>query len=468
MNTYTNPVIAITDVDHGDPAVLKYNGIYYLYHTDGHAIPVYRSMDLVNWEKMGVALHASEDPTHWAQIDLWAPEIIHDNGLFYMYVTGAMKNEEGKGDDRVRHIGVAMSQSPLGPFQLAEQPLTNEWSIDAHPFKDDDGQFYMYYNVRNEFTKGPNGVIGTGNVVDRMIDLTTLEGNPTMVVKPEYPWEGNKDHTFFWNEGPFVKKHNGTYYQMYSAGFFGDDTYGLYYATSKQPMGNKGMDDKGWCKWGNGKPILKTNDACFGPGHHVVVKGPNGVDDYFIYHGYQPEENVRRRRVYVGKFHWEEDHICLEEPTQDPIPLPSQPTVDCRLSLAVEKINATLEKHLLADYFFETSLICQTSEKNPTVSGKAFYQDEKNYIHWDLAAAEQMITLMVMKDGQEILTKQRNLPEEFKQTAFHLMQIEKRKGKLCLAIDHVQYFAIEIPAEFTKGIVQLDVDEAAGTILTRL
>lgn len=214
-----------------------------------------------------------------------------------MYVTGAVMKEDGSGDDGIRRIGVATSTCPSGPFILEAEPLTNEWSIDAHPFKDEDGSYYLFYNVRNDYTKGPNGVIGTGNVVDRMIDLKTLSGNPTLVTKPEHLWEGNKEHSFFWNEGPFVLKRNGTYYQMYSAGFYGDDTYGVYYATSPTPIGTEGMNDKGWSKWQGGQPILKTNEACLGPGHHVVTKGPNGLDDYIVYHGYEPGESEQKRRV---------------------------------------------------------------------------------------------------------------------------------------------------------------------------
>ena len=66
---YHNPVISVSDVDHGDPAILKYNGKYYLYHTGQYEILVYESTNLVDWEKIGVALAASKDQNHWAQVD---------------------------------------------------------------------------------------------------------------------------------------------------------------------------------------------------------------------------------------------------------------------------------------------------------------------------------------------------------------------------------------------------------------
>ena len=57
--------------------------------------------NLVDWEKIGVALTAPKDKNHWAQVDLWAPEIIHFNGTFYMYVTGAMTKADGSADDEI-------------------------------------------------------------------------------------------------------------------------------------------------------------------------------------------------------------------------------------------------------------------------------------------------------------------------------------------------------------------------------
>ncbi|TMW71384.1 glycoside hydrolase family 43 protein [Alteribacter natronophilus] len=379
--TYKNPIISVKGLDHGDPAVLKHNGMYYLYHTGPRTVPVYRSPDLVNWEPCGTALKASDDQTHWAQIDLWAPEVIYDNGVFYMYVTGAVRREDGGADDGIRRIGVAKSLSPEGPFSLAEQPLTDEWSIDAHPFKDDDGSWYMFYNVRNEHTRGPSGVIGTGNVVDRMASLESLSGHPAMVVKPEHEWEGNKENTFFWNEGPFILKRRGIYYQMYSAGFFGDDTYGVYYATSNVPIGNGGMTDQSWNKWRGGEPILKTNDACHGPGHHVVVKGPDGVEDFIVYHGYEPDEDLPERRVRLGRLFWEKDHIRLEPPVTWERPLPRTADFDGRFMTDAGEINEGLAGHVYEDFLFETNAAF-TGEKGEEAGGHLAYIDENTHLSW--------------------------------------------------------------------------------------
>jgi GH43 family beta-xylosidase len=444
---YKNPVISIAGVDHGDPAVLKFNGMYYLYHTGGTEVPVYRSTDLVNWEKCGAALQASEDPDHWAQIDLWAPEVIFENGTFYMYVTGAKKKEDGTANDDIRRIGVATSQSPTGPFTLSPRPLTSEWSIDAHPFKDEDGTFYMFYNVRNEYTRGPGGYIGCGNVVDRMIDLTTLSGNPTMVVKPEFLWEGNKEKTWFWNEGPFVLKKDGVYYQMYSAGHFADDTYGVYYATSTVPMGTGGMEDRSWAKWRGGKAILETNEHCLGPGHHVVVKGPNGIEDYAVYHGYEKGEKTRERRVRVGRLEWRGDKLWIEPPSGDELSIPAGPTYDGRFIDSVKDLNKGLSQHKLEAYLFETNI--RLDESGGWAGGEAFAQGASNKVEWRLCAEDRSFRVKQTVEGEVRSEVRVPIREGFNVTVYHHLKIIKNVDHITFYLDGLFIYALV--SELEKG-----------------
>ena len=46
------------------------------------------------------------------------------------------------------HLSVATSDSPLGPFTQTKEeqkPMHEGKEIDAHVFKDDDGQYYIYF-----------------------------------------------------------------------------------------------------------------------------------------------------------------------------------------------------------------------------------------------------------------------------------------------------------------------------------
>lgn len=438
---YQNPVINIEGMDHGDPAVLKYNGTYYLYHTGHKEIPVYQSTNLIDWEACGIALKASEEDVHWAQIQLWAPEVIYENGTFYMYVTGAVKDDQGHAIDAIRRIGVAKSTSPLGPFTLSPTPLTNEWSIDAHPFKDDDGQYYMFYNVRNEFTTGPNNVIGTGNVVDRMVDLETLSQMSSLVVRPEHSWEGNKDHSFFWNEGPFVVKREGTYYQMYSAGFFGDDTYSVSYATSDFPLGKEqGMTTKGWKKWNEGKAILHSNEACLGPGHHVVVKGPNGLDDYIVYHGYEREAKIGRRKVRVGRTFFQNQHIEIEPPTKESLPYPGLPTFDGRQITNIETINDHLRQHQYKNYLFETN-VRFSGGKEDAHHFTVQVNSEEEMLECIIDRKKRVVSIHKHVNAKKCAEEVRVLNSSFRFEVYHSLKVMCENNLISVYLDGVRLYS---------------------------
>jgi GH43 family beta-xylosidase len=318
-HVFRNPVInANQGEDHGDPFVLKVGDTYYLYHTGRSAISLYTSQDLVHWTFEGPVLEASTDPDHWAQVDLWAPEVFCQDGVYYLYVAGTRFQADGRADDRVRRQGIARAESPRGPFRWDPAPLTDEWSIDGHPFRDEDGSLWLFYNIRTEATRFWDGTTGCGNVVDRLLAPDRLEGRQVPVAFPNKRWEGSKEGTWYWNEGPCVLKRRGVYYQMYSGGFFADDTYGVGFATAPAPRGP-------WTKY-PGNPILRTGRGIRGPGHHCVVKGPDGVTPYVAYHGYIPGE--KGRKVHIDRLYWAGDRLVVAGPTDGEQPEPAGPVYD--------------------------------------------------------------------------------------------------------------------------------------------
>ena len=80
--TFTNPVYPHS---FPDPFVLKFRGEYFAYCTgdapDGNVFGILRSSDLVDWTPVGSAMSplASRPPYYWA------PEVVYDNGKFYLY-----------------------------------------------------------------------------------------------------------------------------------------------------------------------------------------------------------------------------------------------------------------------------------------------------------------------------------------------------------------------------------------------
>lgn len=287
-----NPVISEPGRDHGDPFVLDFLGTYYLFHTGTDGVYAYTSRDLAAWRPRGKVLEPSSD-TAWAQTDFWAPEVVYRDGEFLMYVAATRLNARGTADDDARRLGVARAQHPLGPYTLDRQPLLDDWAIDGHPFRDVNGTWWLFYNVRNSATRFL-GATGCGNVVAELERSDSVSGPPHKVAFPSELWEGKRDHSWFWNEGATVLERRGTYYHMYSGGFYGDETYGVGLATAASPTGP-------WLKDPD-NPLFVSGERIRGPGHHSLLLAPDGVTPYACYHGYVAGQSGRK--IHLDRLHW--------------------------------------------------------------------------------------------------------------------------------------------------------------------
>jgi beta-xylosidase len=119
-----------------------------------------------------------------------------------MYVAGTSVGPDGRALEAERRLGLARSDSPQGPYQLDEAPLVPDtWSIDGHPFQDEDGRLWLFYNVRTPATRFL-GRPGSGTVVDRLLAPDELAGEPTEWRFPSERWEGSSTATPSGTRGP--------------------------------------------------------------------------------------------------------------------------------------------------------------------------------------------------------------------------------------------------------------------------
>jgi hypothetical protein len=179
--TFSNPLPGAVL---GDPFVLPWRGRFYLFGTndgpplsDGRAIPVLRSEDLIHWEPLGGALVPAEQGA-----DHWAPEVMAWNGKFYMVVSF--------GDvERVGHaLWVAVAERPEGPYRLEKRMSepSEAFSIDGAWLLDDDGRLYLYRCL--DFVEEAAPPHGTGIVVQPMRDPLTPGGPARTVLRAHAPW----------------------------------------------------------------------------------------------------------------------------------------------------------------------------------------------------------------------------------------------------------------------------------------
>jgi GH43 family beta-xylosidase len=289
MATYTNPV---WDEYFADPFVLRHDGRYFAYGSAPEAhrtVPALESTDLVHWEPLGHVL----EPLPGEPRAYWAPEVAFRDGRFHMYYSAG--GAEGEG----HRLRLAIADDPRGRFvdEGVVRGADDAFTIDAHPFRDDDGSWYLFHC--RDFLDGERP--GTGIVVDRLADPQTLAGDRRTVVRPfadwnlfmrERDWYGQTWDAWYTVEGPFVRKRGGRYYCFFSGGAWREPNYGVGYAVAEHPLG----------PWevavGDGPLVLATApDAALGPGHASIVSGPDGTTEWIVYHAWDPGGEARTMRI---------------------------------------------------------------------------------------------------------------------------------------------------------------------------
>lgn len=442
--TYTNPVYGR---EFPDPFVLKYCGEYWAYCTglwhDGRCFGVLRSTDLVNWTELDGAMEPlAGKPLYWA------PEVSYYNGRFYLYYS--------VGNETLMEIRVAVSEDPAGPFVDSGQRLTKEdFAIDPHVFQDEDGARYLFYAT--DFLEHTR--IGTGTVVDRLLDPFRLAGQPRPVSRARYDWQiydpnraekgGVRWHTV---EGPFVLKHKGLYYEMFSGGNWKNISYGVSYATSHDLT-----NPDEWEQAADGQqilPILRTIPGqVIGPGHNSVVRGPDNRQLYCVYHRWALDG--RARLLSIDPLDWVGERMMVLGPSVAPAPVPNRPVRagfsnpggvgNWRYSsgrwsvkkdeLLQEETTGRAEVHLEPEtpYFkAEVSLRALDGKKGTGILGIGLSSQNNEQLYFNLRAAEKCLEV---SSPQSDLIHRGLLIPDFDFGVYHLLSLEVAGRQVSLQLD---------------------------------
>ena len=280
-----------------DPFVLRHDDRYFAYGTNNEvastrAFEILESTDLEHWRLVGRALDAVDGLD---ARDHWAPEVAFSDGRFYMYFSAGV-------DDRDHKLRVAVADAPQGPFRYHGRVLTPHelFAIDASPFRDDDGSWYIFY--ARDVLEGER--VGTSLAVDRLVDMESLAGQPVPVLAASSDWQIFKrgremyGRIFDWHtlEGPHVVKRLGRYWCFYSGGAWTGTGYGASWAVADSPLGP-------WTEAAGGGPaLLRTIPGDLeGPGHNSIVVGPDGFDR-IVYHAWDAAHTARR--MYIDRLDW--------------------------------------------------------------------------------------------------------------------------------------------------------------------
>ena len=332
---------------HADPEVLYSNQTkkYYIYSTTdgtpgwgGHDFSVFSSTNLKDWTDEGKMLDVKGDQVKWATGNAWAPCIIEvpctrsllaslpvsvsshlsplASHLYFFYFSAHNPQSNRK------EIGVAVSDSPTGPFVDSGAPIITDadrpqearggQAIDVDVFKDPkSGKYYLYWG---------NGFMAGAELND---DMLSVKKETITHMTPQ----GGSLQTWAFREGAYVFYRKGTYYFLWSVDDTGSPNYHVCYGTAKSPLGPITIDEDNYL-------VIKQKpeDNIFGTAHNSILQIPGKDEWYIVYHRINKNYIDRRfapgihREVCIDRLTFDKKgHIIPVTPTQDgPEPLVSK------------------------------------------------------------------------------------------------------------------------------------------------
>jgi len=279
-----NPVIR--DQYTADPTARVFGGKVWLYASHDIISPVeperkwfcmadyhvFSSEDLINWTDHGVILTQENVP--WGNpkgYSMWAPDCIEKNGKYYFVFPDAPAQGPGFA------IGVAVADSPEGPYKPHEKSIPGVFGIDPCVLQASDGNTYLYWS----------GMGLQGAKIND--DLTALEGAPVQL---------DKTLPAGFKEGPFIFERNGKFYLTYP--WVQDRTETLAYAMSDSPLGPYEF---------KGIIMAQSPNECW-TNHHSLVEYKGEWYLFYHHNDYSPNFD-KNRSVRIDKVIFNEDGTIL-------------------------------------------------------------------------------------------------------------------------------------------------------------
>ncbi len=269
-----------------DPHAAVIGGKVWIYPTrseGGKNFLAFESADLKTWKKQGPVLDFKDVP--WLKADQrrglgpWAPCLAMIGTRYYFYYSVGPQSPGNPS-----RIGVAVGNSPGGPFKDSGKPLLTGGdgfeAIDPMVFEDPASRKFYFY---------AGGSAGAKlRVFELDDDMVGLRKEIEVETPPKF------------TEGAFMHIKDGIYHLTYSHGGWKDATYSVHHATSKSPVG----------PWQYRGEILNSSEKHKGPGHHSIIRFPAGDDWRIVYHRWS---NRRGDGPYSGS-----RETCIDKLTHNP------------------------------------------------------------------------------------------------------------------------------------------------------
>ncbi|HEX8038890.1 MAG TPA: glycoside hydrolase family 43 protein [Chryseosolibacter sp.] len=293
--TFTNPLLESGP----DPWVVQKDGWYYVTHTTGKDLRLYRVREMSDLSHAEMKTIWTPPSTGMNSKQIWAPEIHFLGGKWYCYYAA----DDGRNENHRMWVLENKSSDPFegtwtdkGVLQLPD----DEWAIDGTAFEHG-GQLYFLWSGWQGDVNGRQDIYITS-----MLNPWTPAKERVLLSKPEYEWEMRGGNPAV-NEAPEFLRHGDKVFIVYSASGCWTDDYalGLLSASANADL----TLPSSWIK--SPKPVFEksTSSGAYGPGHNSFFKSPDGTEDWILYHANPgPGQGCGgKRSPRMQKFTWTTD-----------------------------------------------------------------------------------------------------------------------------------------------------------------
>lgn len=413
-----------------DPYVMRWCGWYYCYATDGKGVKISKSENLVDWQYLGYGIEEE------AYRDYWAPSVFYWNGKFYMYYSNLRRDET---DGHKEWLKLAVADNPEGPFTW-KKTFFDKFSIDSHPFIWNE-KLYMFYSV-NDWIGADEKVAGTIILLDEMLSPEEFAGKPVPVLLPTLEQEIFAKNRFgdgrdwYTLEGAATVVHGEQCFLTYSANAYVNVDY--FVGTAVAPLKENLLDMK-WHKYPSDdewQPLLRKNEKVEGTGHNTIVKAPNMVDDWIVYHGRMAEEELipelEQREMRIDPLYFNGDQLVCTGPSYETQERPKLPQTSIR-DKCIEK-----EEWLSQTGRFYRAEYWISAEQNH-IGCKydiyLFWENAGNYVKMRIETGRARVSVIECKDLVEKVLASRTLDRTYDYSVPHLVEIERKGEDYSLELD---------------------------------